>query len=62
MLLLLLSTVIQTRRGGEAGEHLRGVPAGGGGELRGVSSGNGHPKEGSQAFRANKVNNCYKQD
>ena len=42
--------------GGEAAQHIRGVPAGGGGELWGVSPSNGHPKEGDQAFRENKVN------
>ena len=33
------------------GEHIRCVPAGGGGELRGVPAGNGHPRESGQAFK-----------
>ena len=37
------------------GQHIRGVPAGGGGELRGVPAGYGHTGEGSQAYRATEV-------
>ena len=41
------------------GEHIRGVPAIGGGKLRGVPAGNGHPREGDQASREVKVRIKY---
>ena len=37
------------------GEHIRGVPAGGGGELREVLAGNGDTREGGQENREFKV-------